>query len=130
LTDRLRALSERTQWTLSQLRRQFAYDRLLERLYMMDNGWVVKGAVALLARNIGVRGSLDIDVYRAKAADAAEADLREAASRDLGDWFRFEVGPRRSVGDEFSAAGAHGSTAAKDSMRSRSILRAWTSVAH
>jgi Nucleotidyl transferase AbiEii toxin, Type IV TA system len=103
LTDRLRALSQPTPWTLSQLRRQFAYDRLLERLYVMDDGWVVKGAVALLARDIGVRGSLDIDVYRAKAADAAEADLREAASRDLGDWFRFEVGPRRPVGDESSA---------------------------
>ncbi len=103
LTDKLRALSERSQWTLPQLRRQFGYDRLLERLYVMDDGWVVKGAVALLARDIGVRGSLDIDVYRAKAADAAEADLRDAAGRDLGDWFRFEVGPRRSVGDESSA---------------------------
>ncbi len=103
LTDKLRTLSERTQWTLPQLRRQFAYDRLLERLYVMDDGWVVKGAVALLARGIGVRGSLDIDVYRAKAADAAEADLHEAATRDLGDWFRFEIGPQRSVGDASSA---------------------------
>lgn len=103
LTDKLRTLSERTHWTLPQLRRQFAYDRFLERLYVMDDGWVLKGAVALLARDIGVRGSLDIDVYRAKAADVAEADLREAACRDLGDWFRFEVGPRRSVGDESSA---------------------------
>lgn len=103
LTDKLRTLSQRTQWTLPQLRRQFAYDRLLERLYIMDPGWVVKGAVALLARDIGVRGSLDVDVYRAKAADAAEAELREATSRDLGDWFRFEVGPRRAVGDDSSA---------------------------
>jgi hypothetical protein len=103
LTDKLRTLSERTQWTLPQLRRQFAYDRVLERLYTMDDDWVVKGAVALLARDIGVRGSLDIDVYRARAADGAEADLREAASRDIGDWFRFEVGPRRSVGDESAA---------------------------
>ncbi|HEY4916902.1 MAG TPA: nucleotidyl transferase AbiEii/AbiGii toxin family protein [Solirubrobacteraceae bacterium] len=37
------------------------------------------------------------------AADAAESDLRGAATQDLGDWFRFEVGPRRSVGDESSA---------------------------
>jgi hypothetical protein len=103
LTDRLRALSDHSKWTLPQLRRQFAYDRLLERLYMMDDGWIVKGAVALLARDIGVRGSLDIDVYRAKAADGAEADLREAASRGIDDWFRFEIGPRRAVGDESSA---------------------------
>lgn len=53
LTDKLRALSERTQWTLPQLRRQFGYDRFLERLYVMDDGWVVKGAVALLARAHG-----------------------------------------------------------------------------
>jgi Nucleotidyl transferase AbiEii toxin, Type IV TA system len=103
LTDTLRALSERTQWTLPQLRRQIAYDRLLERLYTVDDDWVVKGAIALLARDIGVRSSLDIDVYRAKAAGAAEAELRQAVSQDLGDWFRFEVGSRRSVGDESSA---------------------------
>jgi hypothetical protein len=29
-----------------------AYDRLLERLYLRDNGWIVKGATALLARDI------------------------------------------------------------------------------
>src|SRR5882757_1641144 len=103
LADKLRALSEHSKWTLPQLRRQFAYDRFLERLYMMDDGWVVKGAVALLARDIGVRGSLDIDVYRATAADAAEADLREASARDIDDWFRFEIGPRRAVSDDSSA---------------------------
>lgn len=95
LTDKLRVLANDSRWTLPQLRRQFAYDRLLERLYLMDNGWIVKGAVALLARDLGVRASLDIDVYRAGEADAAETDLRSAAQRDLGDWFRFDIGPRR-----------------------------------
>ncbi len=99
LSAKLRTLSESSPWTVPQLRRQFAYDRLLERLYMLDDGWVIKGAVALLARDIGVRASLDIDVYRAKAADAAEADLRRAAARDIGDWFRFEIGPRQTLGD-------------------------------
>ncbi len=98
LSAKLRTLSESSPWTVQQLRRQFAYDRLLERLYMLDDGWVVKGAVALLARDIGVRASLDIDVYRAKATDAAEADLRQAAARDIGDWVRFEIGPRQTVG--------------------------------
>lgn len=36
-----------------------AYDRLLERLYLVDEGWIIKGATALLARDIGVRGTLD-----------------------------------------------------------------------
>jgi hypothetical protein len=99
LTEKLRALAKTSRWELSQLQRQFAYDRLLERLYLMDDGWVVKGAVALLARDLGVRASIDIDVYRARSADAAEADLRAAAARDVGDWFRFEIGPRGAVAD-------------------------------
>lgn len=99
LTDRLKALAKSSRWELPQLQRQFAYDRLLERLYLMDDGWIVKGAVALLARDLGVRASIDIDVYRAKGADAAEADLREAAARDVDDWFRFEIGPRGTVAD-------------------------------
>ncbi len=79
-------------WSLQQLQRQIAYDRLLERLYLVDDGWIVKGATALLARDLGMRATIDVDVYRARAAEAAEADLREAVRRDIGDWFRFEVG--------------------------------------
>lgn len=45
----------------------------------------------------------DIDLYRAKSADAAEADLRQAAARDIGDWFRFEIGPRQTVGESSKA---------------------------
>jgi hypothetical protein len=40
-----------------------------------------------------------VDVYRAEATDVAESDLRTAAKRDIGDWFRFDVGPRRPVAD-------------------------------
>lgn len=80
----------------SALQRQMAYDRLLERLYLVDQRWIVKGATALLARDIGVRATIDVDLYRTTALDTAEADLREAAGRDIGDWFRFEIGPRHS----------------------------------
>jgi hypothetical protein len=96
---RLRALAKDGPWEPQQLQRQLAYDRLLERLYLADDGWIVKGAVALLARDIGVRASLDVDVYRARATNLAESDLRVAAARDVGDWFRFEVGPRGPVAD-------------------------------
>ena len=54
LTDKLKAKAETSRWTLPQLQRQMAYDRLLERLYLVDEGWVVKGATALLARVDGV----------------------------------------------------------------------------
>jgi hypothetical protein len=99
LTDRLRAAAWESPWDLPQLQRQMAYDRLLERLYFADDGWIVKGAAALLAREIGVRASIDIDVYRAKALEIAEAELRAAAARDIGDWFRFELGPKQPAGD-------------------------------
>ena len=97
LTDKLREAAKDSQWTLSQLQRQLAYDRLLERLYLLDDGWVVKGATALLARGIGVRGTIDVDIYRGRAREEAEAELREAVSRDIGDWFTFELGPGRAV---------------------------------
>jgi hypothetical protein len=76
-----------------------AYDRLLERLYLVDEGWIIKGATALLARDIGVRGTIDIDLYREVAREIAEADLRQAAALDIGDWFRFEIGPPRPLAD-------------------------------
>ena len=97
LTDRLAARARESRWTLQQLQRQVAYDRLLDRLYLVDDGWVVKGAVALLAREISVRATLDIDVYRDASTHVALADLRRAAALDLGDWFVFELGGSTSV---------------------------------
>lgn len=95
LTDKLRALAKESKWSLDQLQRQIAYDRLLERLYLTADDWIVKGATALLARDLSVRGSLDVDVYRNLSRDAAEADLRGAAREDIGDWFRFELAGTR-----------------------------------
>jgi Nucleotidyl transferase AbiEii toxin, Type IV TA system len=99
LTDRLRELAERSRWSLPQLQRQFAYDRLLARLYAADQDWVLKGAAALLARDIGVRATVDVDVYRDRDRAMADSDLRRAVARELGDWFRFELGPSRPLGD-------------------------------
>lgn len=92
LKDRLLVVARTTPWELPQLQRQLAYDRLLERLYRVDEGWIVKGATALLARDIGVRATIDVDLFRRTSASEAETELRAAASQDLGDWFRFEVG--------------------------------------
>lgn len=103
LTDKLKALAAKSQWELPQLQRQIAYDRLLERLYLIDEGWVVKGATALLARDLGVRGTVDIDLYRELAVEEASRELREAAALDLGDWFTFELGAEQPVSDGASA---------------------------
>lgn len=98
LTDRLKTLAKTSRWTLPQLQRHVAYDRLLERLYLFDRDWVVKGAAALVARELGTRGTLDIDLYREISLAGAEADLRHAAAADIGDWFRFELGAATPVG--------------------------------
>jgi len=76
-----------------------AYDRLLQRLYLVDPEWIIKRAAALLARDLGVRATIDIDVYRDLAREAAQSELRAAASADLGDWFRFEIGRTQAVSD-------------------------------
>jgi Nucleotidyl transferase AbiEii toxin, Type IV TA system len=102
LTTRLKTAAETSRWTLHELQRQMAYDRLLERLYLVDDGWIVKGAAALIARDIGVRATIDIDVYRDAEREVAEADLHQAAAMDIGDWFRFELGPPQVVADAAS----------------------------
>jgi len=103
LTGRLKALVAQGPWELPELQRQIAYDRLLARLYLVDRGWIVKGATALLARELGVRATIDIDLYRDTAVAAAERELREAVAADLGDWFTFELGPSRSIRDGMDA---------------------------
>jgi Nucleotidyl transferase AbiEii toxin, Type IV TA system len=100
LTDMLRESAKTSPWSVRQLQRQVAYDRFLERLYLVDDGWIVKGATALLARDLGVRGSLDVDIYRAVAQEIAEADVRTAAALDICDWFRFETGPAHPIGNK------------------------------
>lgn len=100
LTDRLKSAAKSGPWSYQPLQRQVAYDRLLERLYLVDDGWIVKGATALLARDLGVRGSLDIDLYRQEAHSVAEADLRKAAALDLHDWFRFEIGNSTPISND------------------------------
>jgi len=94
LTDRLRSVARPAgRWSLADLQRQFAYDRLLARLYHADRNWIVKGATALLARDIAVRHTVDLDLYRGPVTCArAEAELRAAAETDIDDWFRFESG--------------------------------------
>jgi hypothetical protein len=56
----------------------------------------VKGATALLARDIGVRGTIDIDIYRRAGTASGETNLRAAARLHIGDWFGFEVGATRA----------------------------------
>lgn len=99
--DRLRELAtQRADARLADLLRQFAYDRLLARVFIADpDRWVLKGAAAMLARlPAGARHSKDVDLY-SRRGDLAEAEraLRDAAALDLGDYFRFALGPAQAL---------------------------------
>jgi len=98
LTDVLRAQAhERPGISVDSLRRQFAYDRLLTRVFTRPDAdrWVLKGATAMLARLAGdARHTRDIDLYRLDSdLIAAEDALRTAATVDAGDFFRFALSP-------------------------------------
>ena len=96
LRDRFAAIAKaETRYSLDELQRQFAYDRVLARLFTSPDAtsWVLKGAGALLARLEHARHSKDIDVYFAEQSAAvsdATSALRSALSRDFGDFFGFE----------------------------------------
>lgn len=100
LTDRLRPLAEESGMELAALLRQFAYDRLLCRVFSTDSErWVLKGATAILVRLEGrARHTLDVDLCRRDGSLAdAEIALREAAVVDLGDYFRFTRGAAKRM---------------------------------
>ncbi len=70
-------------YTVNELQRQFAYDRILSRCFAAEDAvrWVLKGAGALLARLPDGRHSKDIDLYYTEFAagtEEATAALRAA----------------------------------------------------
>ena len=94
LTDRLRQEAVTSRHSLAELQRQFAYQRLLARVFADPASlWVLKGGTGLLVRFPDARHSIDIDLFRAgDSLESAVAELRTLSGRDLGDFFRFEVG--------------------------------------
>jgi hypothetical protein len=105
LTDRLKKLAASSPFTVTELHRQFAYDRLLARVFSAPDAdrWVLKGAAALLARLDVARHSKDIDLSWQSTVDldGAERAFRAAAGRNVGDFFVFEIGSATPlVGDK------------------------------
>ncbi len=100
IADRLRPLARERGVELSNLQRQFAYDRPLSRVFRVEpERWVLKGATAMLARlGADARHTRDIDLFsRAGDLDESERALRAAAARDLGDYFTFTLNPGRRI---------------------------------
>lgn len=93
IRDRIRNALAASPHGAAEIRRQFAYDRLLTRIFLSDpDGWILKGGAGLLARMPDVaRHSLDVDVFRRTSIDAAVIDLAAAGDIDLGDFFTFDI---------------------------------------
>jgi Nucleotidyl transferase AbiEii toxin, Type IV TA system len=97
-------------FSVGELLRQFAYSRLLARIFTADpDGWVLKGGIGLLARVPAVRHTLDLDLWsREQSLRGAELALEHASALDLGDHMTFELGPweERPVNPERALAQA------------------------
>jgi Nucleotidyl transferase AbiEii toxin, Type IV TA system len=89
-------------FNVQQLLRQFAYARLLARVFTLEpENWVLKGGVSLLARLPNARHSLDVDLWGTQHSLAeAERALERASAVDLGDHTSFDVGAWRERRDE------------------------------
>jgi hypothetical protein len=76
LTGRLKKLALASPFTMTELHRQFAYDRLLARIFSAPDAqrWMLKGAAALLARLDVARHSKDVDLFRRSTVDLNEAE--------------------------------------------------------
>ncbi len=94
LKAHLAAATETSVHGINELRRQFAYDRLLIRLFAADpDRWILKGAGGLLARHPErARHSKDIDMYYRGEISMALDELRDLAADDtVGDFFTFDI---------------------------------------
>lgn len=93
LEQRLNAKAISSGIPLVRLRKTVAFDRFLARLVSAQPElWALKGGLALQLRLGGrSRTTKDIDLLSFSIEDQVISLLREAAARDLGDWFRFEV---------------------------------------
>ncbi|WP_326830304.1 nucleotidyl transferase AbiEii/AbiGii toxin family protein [Streptosporangium sp. NBC_01755] len=79
---------------MSQLRRQFAYDRALARCFSgpSSDRWVLKGGISILALLQAARHSSDLDLCTtAPSSSEAFHALQSSLSQDLGDHFSFHL---------------------------------------
>lgn len=95
LADRFSAAHQTSRYSINELRRQFAHDRLLARIFQDNDiaaSWTLKGGAGLLARIPNqARHSMDLDLfYEGEFVDAIES-LQNLGHRDLGDFFDFDV---------------------------------------
>jgi nucleotidyltransferase AbiEii toxin of type IV toxin-antitoxin system len=102
LTDRLANAAASSPHGVPELRRQFAYARLLARLFIRQpERWVLKGATCLLARlPLRARHSIDVDLSYEGDIGSAFSALRDVTDADLGDFFTFDVERGATLGGD------------------------------
>ena len=99
LEDRLKRSAQVEKADVNRLRRQVAFDRLLARLFLLDQPrWVLKGGYALELLFDTARATIDIDLTLPgidatgrQANDVVREMLQEASGVSLDDWFEFTI---------------------------------------
>lgn len=99
LESRLNATAQKQGVDVQRLRRQVAFDRLLCRLFHLDNApWLLKGGYAMELRLEESRTTRDIDLTsrrtiggRGKLQERILRLLQDAAAEDLNDFFHFAI---------------------------------------
>ena len=95
LDVRIKSNNENTGMPLPRLRKMVAFDRFLVRLFHdQHNDWVIKGGFTIQLR-LGkyARTTKDIDLLAIEHGKDILTALQSAGLIDIGDYFRFEVGP-------------------------------------
>jgi len=102
LEARLKSIAAQEGVDLQRVRRQVAFDRLLNRIFLADPAaWVLKGGYAMELRMASARTTKDIDLTFRKTSASQTKDpggdpildqLQAAAAEDLGDGFAFLIG--------------------------------------
>jgi len=93
LEERIRDIQAEQNLPIIRLRKQVAFERFIARLIRYQpEQWVLKGGLALQLR-LGeqARTTKDIDLLNTAASPSIYDSMTESASKDLGDWFAFEV---------------------------------------
>ena len=95
LKDLFVAAAASGNYGVNELRRQFAYDRLLTRIFGDGSDrWILKGGGGLLARMPGrARHSMDLDLFYQGQLELAISTLQTVAAADFADFFSFDVEP-------------------------------------
>jgi len=93
IKDRVASAARTSPYSIAEMRRHIAYDRLLARVFLHDpDGWVLKGGTGLLTRIPGVaHHTADVDLFRDMSTIDIVGDLVTAGDNDLGDFFSFDI---------------------------------------